>query len=205
LRLVNRSIATTPNNGLAPVRQENIMNAVRSPKWPDAAVGRDGFDALDVCHRQMLFALGKLSALVARLGTLGPDAEARTMADELIAFFSTTVRQHHEDEERHVFPKLAAGDDPEVARAVVRLQTDHDWLEEDWMDLSPHLEAVAGGRAGYSLDLLSDGAAAFTALLHDHIALEESCIYPQARARLGAAEKHEMGREMAERRRRTRA
>jgi hypothetical protein len=41
----------------------------------------------------------------------------------------------------------------------------------------------------------------FTGLSHDHIALEEGCIYPQARARLDTLQRHEMGREMALRRR----
>jgi hypothetical protein len=37
------------------------------------------------------------------------------------------------------------------------------------------------------------------------MALEESCVYPQARARLLAGERHEMGREMSARRREHRA
>jgi len=102
---------------------------------------------LDASHRQMLFSLGKLSALIARLATFGPDAEARAMANEIVTFFSTTVRQHHEDEERHVFPKMAASADPDTVRTVLRLQQDHDWLEGDWMELSPHLDAVAAGQS----------------------------------------------------------
>ena len=84
---------------------------------------------------------------------------------------------------------------------MLRLQQDHDWLEEDWMELAPHIAAVANGQLGYDLDLLREGAATFTALSHDHIALEESCIYPQARAQLDARERRAMGREMAARRR----
>lgn len=96
----------------------------------------DGLEGLDVCHRQMLFSLGKLSALIARLATFGPDADARETAREISDFFSTTVRLHHEDEERHVFPKMLAAGDPELVQAVRRLQTDHGWLEENWRDLS---------------------------------------------------------------------
>lgn len=161
---------------------------------------RDGFDVLDACHRQILYSLGKLSALISRLAAIGPDAEARALASEIVTFFSTTVRQHHEDEERHVFPRLATDPDPAIVQAVLRLQRDHDWLEEDWMELSPHLEAVAGGQGWYDLDVMREGAAIFSALLHDHIALEEACIYPQARALLRPGEHKEMGREMAARR-----
>ena len=161
----------------------------------------DGFDVLDLCHRQTLIALGRLSALISRLGEHEPDAEARALAKEVIAHFSTTSREHHEDEERHVFPKLVSGGDPDIVQAVLRLQQDHNWLEEDWMELAPMLEAVAGGQSWYDLDSLREAAAVFTALSHDHIALEETCIYPQARAGLAPGARQEMGREMAARRR----
>jgi hemerythrin-like domain-containing protein len=168
---------------------------------PNPAVTLDGFDVLDACHRQTVFTLGKLAALVSRLATLGPDAQARALAAEIIRHFSTTARQHHVDEERHVFPRLSTSADPEIVQAVRRLQQDHGWLEEDWMELSPHLEAVARSHAGYDLDVLREAAAVFTALSHEHIALEESIIYPQARAHVPPAERSEMGREMAARRR----
>lgn len=161
----------------------------------------DGFDMLDGCHQNTVFALGKLSALVSRLDTYGVDDEARAMATEVVRFFSDTSRQHHEDEERHLFPRLAAGGDPQTVEAVLRLQQDHDWLEEDWMELAPHLDAVACGQSWFDLDLLREGVEVFVALSRDHMALEESLIYPQARAQIGPAERREMGREMAARRR----
>jgi hemerythrin-like domain-containing protein len=166
-----------------------------------APPSQDGFDALDVCHRHIVLALGKLSALIARLAIHGPDREARAMAHDIERFFSTTVRQHHEDEERHVFPAVLARGDTEMVDAVARLQQDHNWLEEDWMELSPHLAAVAQGQSWYDLDLLREGAAVFSALLHEHIALEDSVIYPASRTRVNEAQRREMGREMAARRR----
>jgi iron-sulfur cluster repair protein YtfE (RIC family) len=161
----------------------------------------DGFAVLDACHRKILLALDKLSALVGRLETTGTDAEARSMAAEVLTFFSTTVRQHHEDEERHVFPRLATDSDAETVQAVLRLQQDHDWLEEDWMALSPHLAAIAAGQSWWEVESLRDGLSVFSALLRDHIALEESLIYPQARQRLQGVQRRDMGREMAARRR----
>lgn len=165
---------------------------------PDAI---DGFDALDNCHRQILFNLGKLAAVVARLERYGPDPDARAMAREVCAFFTSTARQHHADEERHVFPNLLSTGDEATQQAVLRLQQDHGWLEEDWLALEPQLDAVAAGMGWYDLDSLKEGVTVFTALSHDHIALEESLVYPQARARMLAGERREMGREMAARRR----
>jgi len=183
-----------------------MMTTIPDPPGKSRAPAHaDGFDVLDVCHRQTVLALGKLAALITRLSVRGPDDAARSLAAEILLHLETTARQHHEDEERHVFPRLAVSADTELVHNVLRLQQDHDWLEEDWMELAPHIAAVANGHIGYDLDLLRDGAATFTALSHDHMALEESCIYPQARAQLGARERLAMGREMALRRRAARA
>jgi hemerythrin-like domain-containing protein len=181
------------------------MNSTPAANPASVALPLDGFDALDVCHRQTLMALGKLSALITRLTDRGSDDEARAMAHEVVEHFSKTSRAHHEDEERHLFPTLASTGDAATVQAVLRLQQDHDWLEEDWMELSPHLDAVASGQNWYDLDVLREAAAVFTALSHDHMTLEETLIYPQARARLGVPERAAMGREMAARRRRARA
>lgn len=180
------------------------MTPMQDPFEQQEPVTVDGFDVLDACHRQTIFTLGKLAALISRLKSRGADAEARAMAREIVQHFSITARQHHEDEERHVFPKLLSSGNPEIVHDVLRLQQDHGWLELDWMELRPQLDAVAEGNEGYDLDGLSKGAQLFTALSRDHVALEEACIYPEARARLRAGERREMGREMAARRRMSR-
>jgi hemerythrin-like domain-containing protein len=159
----------------------------------------DGFEALDACHRDMLAKADELCALVDHLEHQGLDAAARTSAGEIARFFTTTAREHHEDEERHVFPPLANSRDPDVVQAVLRLQQDHGWLEEDWFELSPHVQAVAWGYNGYDIDVLREGTAIFAALLRDHVALEESFVYPQARDRMPQEQRREMGREMAAR------
>lgn len=168
---------------------------------PDPPASVDGFDVLDACHRQTLFMLGRLAALVSRLRNLGADQEARAMAGDIVNFFSTTSRQHHEDEERHVFPTLLDSADADIVQAVLGLQQDHRWLGVDWAELSPQLDAVAAGQTGLDLETLHEGVEIFAALLHAHIALEEACIYPAARTRLRSGERQEMAREMANRRR----
>ncbi len=166
-----------------------------------ATPGPDGMDLLDASHRRIAVALDQLSALVSRLTEQGADAEARHLARQVHDFFASTVRQHHEDEERHVFPRMLAAGDPALLQTVLRLQTDHNWLEEDWLNLSPQLAAVAEGHVGYDVDALREWAEVFIGLLRDHMTLEESVIYPQARAKLGERERHDMGRQMAARRR----
>ena len=183
------------------------MNKLKEPPGREPpSTARDVFEVLDECHRQTLAALDTLEALVGRLeGGDGADAQTRASAAGVVRHFSSTVRQHHDDEERHVFPKLVLSAQPHIVQAVLRLQQDHDWLEEDWMELAPQLDAVANGQTWFDIDMLKEGVAVFSALSADHIALEESLIYPEARARLGSVERREMGREMAARRRAARA
>ena len=67
---------------------------------------------------------------------------------------------------------------------ILRLQQDHGWLEEDWLELSAQIDAVAQGYSWYDIDALRQGTAVFTELYKDHIDLEESLIYPEARRQL---------------------
>lgn len=166
-----------------------------------APVMLDGFEVLDACHRETVQRLGELAELVASLDGTTPGPAARSAAAAIVAFFSTTARQHHEDEEQHVFPALLGGGDADVAQAVQRLRQDHGWLQADWNEIEPQLDAIASGQAWVDLDVLREGAEIFGALSRDHVALEESFIYPQARATMQERERRAMGREMAARRR----
>jgi len=178
------------------------MTTSSSPVATSPSAGApSAFEVLDACHRQTVVMLARLSDLASSLDHGGPDREARQAAEEIIQFFSQTARQHHEDEERHVFPRLLGSDDPETVQAVLRLQQDHHWMDVDWSELSPALAAIAAGQGGYDAAALREGVEIFTALTHDHIALEESCIYSQAGERFGGAELQQAAREMAKRRR----
>jgi hemerythrin-like domain-containing protein len=139
---------------------------------------------LDRCHHQMVEVLADLTQLVDRLAAQGSDAAARAQAATIWTFFATTARQHHADEETLVFPLLIQSGDPALTRHVLRLQQDHGWLEEDWLDLAPQVQAVALGYSGCDLDHLRQAAGAFSALYHDHVALEETLIYPEARRQM---------------------
>lgn len=152
------------------------------------------FDALDRTHRLVLEELQRLEALVVRLADHGVDADAQAMAGAIVRFFSSHAREHHADEERLVFPSLLSSGDEQLRTHVVRLQQDHGWLEEDWLELSPQLEAVSQGYNWYDLEMLRHALPVFTALYREHIALEESMIYPEARRRHQALREAEAAR-----------
>lgn len=179
------------------------MNAMRATSLAPTVSG-EGFAALDACHRKTLAMLEDLSGLVAQLDRCSPDAAMSTRAAKIAAHFSTTAREHHEDEERHVFPALVALGRPDIVRAVLRLQQDHDWLEEEWFDLAPQVQALAAGRP-FDIDTMRESIAVLSTLYHDHIELEESFLYPEARRHMLPDARREMGREMAARHRAERA
>ena len=82
-----------------------------------------------------------------------------------------------------MFPALLASGDVVMVQHVHRLQQDHGWLEEDWLELQPQLRAVVEGYNWYDPDFLRAAVPVFTELYRDHIALEENIVYPESRRR----------------------
>jgi hemerythrin-like domain-containing protein len=160
------------------------MNAVAArPSRParSPAPAMPEFDTLDRTHRAAMQMLQAFDRLLAQLHDEGLSDGARQSANEILGFFNGPARDHHAQEEAQVFPGLLAGGDAEMVHHVRRLQQDHGWLEEDWRELSPQIEAIAAGYNWYDLPLLRAALPVFTALYQEHIALEESLIYPAAK------------------------
>ena len=104
-----------------------------------------------------------------------------------MSFSPRTIRIHPFDNVAVVVNDggLPAGtplpDGPTLVQHVRRLQQDHGWIEEDWLELRPQLQAVVDGINGYDLAFLRAAVPVFTELYRDHIALEESVVYPESR------------------------
>lgn len=140
------------------------------------------FKALDACHQQIAAHLDRLGALFEHLSERGVDAQAQREAREIEAFFTETSQRHHAEEESKVFPALLASSDQALVATVRMLQQDHGWIEEDWLALAPQLRAIASGYSWYDPAELQHGIEIFLELCREHIQLEESIIYPEAKA-----------------------
>lgn len=156
------------------------------------------FKSLDQAHQAALQMLLAFQTLVKRLDNEGLDAEAKKSAQAVLDFFDGPGRHHHEEEESKVFPGLLASSDAELAGHVRRLQQDHGWLEQDWSELRPHVQAAAEGYNGYDLPMLMAALPVFDALYRDHIALEETVVYPAAKRQLSALHKHSGGKPLVQ-------
>lgn len=167
---------------------------------PVAPVPPGVFEFLDATHRRIAEHLQRLRLLVDRIATDGLDHASQEKAREVLEFFNAEARQHHLDEEKHIFPTLLESGDPDVVQAAERLTQDHGWLEENWLSMAPSIDAAADGSTWFDTTELSHALDVFEALYQDHMVLEESLAYPEARKRLAQLDTDGMGREMARRR-----
>jgi hemerythrin-like domain-containing protein len=167
-----------------------MSTPTRRPSRPSlfAPITLHEFEALDRTHADVVLTLKQLERLVEHIDRAGIDAQARAWAGAVCEFFDGTARTHHEEEERVVFPPLLSSQDQELVQHVQRLQQDHGWLEEDWRELRPTLSTIAEGYAWHDPVSLRQMCEVFCSLYMEHIALEESLIYPASKQRLMTAE-----------------
>lgn len=149
-----------------------------------AATQTDRFKVLDACHQQIHQNLAILAECLPQLESGEDGNQFRQQMAAVEAFFSSTSRQHHQEEEKNIFPNLLLSDDSELVQAVQTLQQDHNWIELNWSELAPMMRAIAQGEDWVDMAELRHSIEVFLNLCHDHIVLEETLIYPEARARL---------------------
>ena len=147
------------------------------------------------CHDRVRRSLDLLLRLQAHAATHGADTQARDAARDVLRYFDLAGPKHHEDEERHVLPRLHAAGLGELAD---RLAADHTEMNRQWAALRPALQALQEG-SGQGLDAAA--CQAYAALYAGHMAAEEGQAFPVAAHGLDASALAAMGAEMAGRRR----
>lgn len=162
------------------------------------AVGFDQpYEMLEACHERVERSLSLLLRLADHLRKLGPDGQARAAAGDVLRYFDIAAPHHHEDEERHVLPRLRALGQTMLAE---RIAAEHVRMQAAYQAMRPGLLALRDEA------LLPDEAQlaswpGFAALYRAHIALEEGDAYPASRAQTSPEALATMGAEMAQRRR----
>jgi hemerythrin-like domain-containing protein len=158
------------------------------------------FEFFNETHRRVHEELRRLNRVVDDLvqDRLQPAGMARLK--DILHWFDTAAREHHVDEEKHVFPALLAIGDERVTRMTRRLLQDHAWIDDNWQALKPLLLAVAGGNPRGEPVRLQELAHLFTELYMEHMGVEESMAYPKLRARMTPAAVAAAEQEMTQRR-----
>ena len=153
---------------------------------------------LQACHERVLRMCTLLERLQAHAAANGADEQARQAARDILRYFNIAGPHHHEDEERHLFPRmLASGDAHQVALAE-KLHQQHLAMAELWQTLRAELERLDGGDAAPLLG--SAVAVPFVDAYRAHIVCEEDDAYPRVFADVGEEQQRAWGEEMAQRR-----
>ncbi|MEO8347074.1 MAG: hemerythrin domain-containing protein [Betaproteobacteria bacterium] len=177
------------------------MNSV----FPGSSAPAAGFDAplemLAACHERIQAQCSTLQRLAAHFATAGSDDAARTAAHNVIRYFDTAGRHHHEDEEQDLFPALIesmAGSDPICIRQLVdSLTVEHRELERRWQTLRAWLARVEVGDAAAPQPEQIDQ---FVDRYEQHIAREEQELLPMAARLLDSAAVDRISQSMSRRR-----
>ena len=138
---------------------------------------------LEAWHGQVRGHLDRLAELAARVENESAGAETCAEACAIEAFFSGSMREHHRIEEANVFPSLLDSGDAELVTTVRTLQQDHGWIEQNWIEISPQLRAIAQGNHWIDPAEFMHGVEVFLELCYGHTALEELVIPPRVPAR----------------------
>jgi hemerythrin-like domain-containing protein len=177
------------------------MNTTPSPltfqRAPEAGFEQP-FEMLEACHDRVQRMLRLLQRLRTHLAAMGCDDQARQAARDVMRYFDEAAPEHHEDEERHVFPLLLAAG--AYVDTVQRLQREHEAMSALWPKVRAVLQRVAEGAwQGFEPD--DEGTLEQYTRLYDwHLAAENELVYPAAATRLDSAATAAMGEEMARRR-----
>lgn len=175
------------------------------PGVPGRSLPSGGFEAplemLSACHGRIERQCTTLQRLVSRLEFHDADEDARAAAANVMRYFDTAAKHHHEDEEKDLFPALIesmAGSDPVCLREMTQsLAAEHRELEARWRHLRIELEQIV---AGHAVRLSSEDVQALVGLYQRHMEHEEQELLPMAARLLSDDELERIGRAMRERR-----
>jgi hemerythrin-like domain-containing protein len=167
---------------------------------PKATSDDTTVDHLLACHQRIRHFTGVAKALANAAGA--PSGEVASAASGVLRYFTEALPKHSADEDESVAPRLRSRADDEVREALARMEAQHEALHRTldracdlWAAVAgdpDKLEALAGDLAEVAADLASQWDV--------HLALEESTIFPAARALLTPDEHDAIQGEMRARR-----
>jgi len=166
---------------------------------PDSAVAFD--DPVEFIHREHNRQIVILGA-IERLADAPTAPDTRETAAYALDYLERELPLHVEDEERHLFPRLAArvSADDGFEGILAALRDEYEADDAYCRALMVDLHRLAEGRPLDDLVAFNHQARAFVGFQRRHLAWENSVLLPLARRRLNAHDTAEHGRAMAARR-----
>jgi hemerythrin-like domain-containing protein len=159
-----------------------------------------GFDQplalLRACHTKIIAHCDLLEQLVANLGNAGKEDENRSAARQVMTYFSTSARLHHQDEEIQLFP-LMMRQSLKLADLVHGLKQEHQELDALWESIVTDLKRPQDVTDHAAL---ADRVHAFCELNRRHVTRENMEFLPRAESSLSSRQLQDIGAAMAARR-----
>ena len=167
---------------------------------PSQSDNQPGFDQplalLRACHARMLDHCELLEQLVEHLSNEAIDTETGSAARAVMAYFSSSALQHHQDEEDDLFPLLAR-QSLKLADLVHSLRQEHAELDNLWQALEPDLLRFPDVA---DRDSFAKTAGRYCELSRQHVRRENMEFLPLVESSLSSAQLRDIGAAMAERR-----
>ena len=118
---------------------------------PPAEPADEALASFSRSHVHIVEQMDRLRVLPMQLAARGVDDGVRAAAAGVYRFFNDAVLEHHDEEERDLFPALthsaAPGDEAGlVASLVARLEREHRELEALWDRIEPGLRRIGRGK-----------------------------------------------------------
>jgi pyridoxamine 5'-phosphate oxidase len=162
----------------------------------------DPLEMLLACHRRIERQLQTLERLQVHLEVNGVDAEASAAAQAIVRYFVRAAENHHEDEERDLFPlleeRIPSGEEKARFHALrERLEADHHQVREMWSRLKKTLDAVGDGMPR---TLQPSEVRAFVDAYTSHIGAEETALKDLFERWIDADDRRTLGLSMSARR-----
>ena len=159
-----------------------------------------GFDhplaLLRACHTKILAHCDLLEQLIADQGSTGKETEIRSTARQVMTYFSTSARLHHQDEEIDLFPLLTR-QSLKLADLVYALKQEHLELDTLWQSIAADLKQLQDVT---DHGALADRVHAFCELNRRHARRENMEFLPRAESILSSQQLKDVGAAMAARR-----
>lgn len=161
----------------------------------------DPLGLLAACHGRIEAQCATLLRLPEHLKQHGVDDQAKQAAEKILKYFNSAGKNHHEDEEKDLFPVLiqiatTEGCDNPI-KLISELRNEHLKMELAWQELADVLDKIATNQCVNPDEL---PVAHFVGLYRSHMAKEDHGIFSYARQKLSAEQLSTFGRNMAERR-----
>ena len=175
--------------------------AIAAPALSTSA-SDEAIASFSTSHVRIVEAMERLRVLPMQLAQRGLDEGVRNNAAYVHRFFNDAVLEHHDEEERELFPSLrhsaSAGDEAGLVESLIhRLEREHRELEKLWDGIEPGLRRLGRGK------LAPIDEAAIEALATRYVAharFEEAAVLPLAAKMLSTGDRSALALGLALRR-----